>query len=450
MNKHIKFYNSISFKLTVIVFLSFALTNLISSGILNRVERPRVEGFMEEQLRGKLLDFDKIYKELGILPNEAAEYFADPSIEVRVCSDVRELVKEGLINEKEALELDKGEPMNLPPGQARRLPCSIGKIGNQFVVISPHMMRNFASQFDRYQKLFILVTMLLGLMLVWLVVHLAVKRIKKVNQGVTEIAGGNFDILLPEKGNDEMSELSHNFNIMAEELRSNEYLHKEFVSSVSHEFKTPIASMKGYAKALKEQELSQEKRTEYLDILIEESDRLSNLATNLLRLSELNHLVIQKQFQTIRLDEQIRDILIRLQNKWEVKDLTLELELDEISYSCDEELLYNVWYNLLINAIKFSPAGGTLWITLNRRGSHILFRVKDEGPGIAKEDQDRIFRNFYKVDRSRNTEGNGLGLPLALKIVQLHKGTIQVESEPGKGASFLVELPSGKASKEQE
>ena len=101
---------------------------------------------MEEQLRGKLLDFDKIYKELGILPNEAAEYFADPSIEVRVCSDVRELVKEGLINEKEALELDKGEPMNLPPGQARRLPCSIGKIGNQFVVISPHMMRNFTSQ----------------------------------------------------------------------------------------------------------------------------------------------------------------------------------------------------------------------------------------------------------------------------------------------------------------
>ena len=238
-----------------------------------------------------------------------------------------------------------------------------------------------------------------------------------------------------------MSELSHNFNIMAEELRSNEYLHKEFVSSVSHEFKTPIASMKGYAKALKEQTLSEEKRSQYLDILIEESGRLSNLATNLLRISELNHVVIQKQFQTIQLDEQIRDILIRLQNKWEEKDLNLELELDEIAYSCDEELLHNVWYNLLINAIKFSPTGGTLWITLKQQNTHILFRVKDEGPGIAEEDQERIFHNFYKVDRSRNTEGNGLGLPLALKIVQLHEGTIRVESEPGRGASFIVELP---------
>ncbi|MBU9724696.1 HAMP domain-containing sensor histidine kinase [Diplocloster modestus] len=440
-NKHIKFYNSISFKLTVIVFLSFAVTNLISSGILNQVERPRVEGFMEDQLRGKLLDFERIYNELGIHPNEAAKYFADPSIEVRVCSDVRELVEEGLISEEGALKVDKGEAVNLPPDRDRRLPCSIGKIGNQVVVISPHVMRNFASQFDRYQKLFILITMLLGLMLVWLVIHLAVKRIKKVNQGVTEIAGGNFDILLPEMGNDEMSELSHNFNIMAEELRSNEYLHKEFVSSVSHEFKTPIASMKGYAKALKEQTLSEEKRSQYLDILIEESGRLSNLATNLLRISELNHVVIQKQFQTIQLDEQIRDILIRLQNKWEEKDLNLELELDEIAYSCDEELLHNVWYNLLINAIKFSPTGGTLWITLKQQNTHILFRVKDEGPGIAEEDQERIFHNFYKVDRSRNTEGNGLGLPLALKIVQLHEGTIRVESEPGRGASFIVELP---------
>lgn len=432
------FYHSISFQLTLIVFVTFMVTNLLSSGILNRMERPRVEGFLEDQLHRKLLDFQNANRGLGLSPEDAMEYFSDPSVEVRVYSSYEEIGME--LTKEEIGRLENGEFLDFSPKRERGLPCAVGNIGGSLVVVSPHMKQNFASQFDRYQRLFLLVTILLGLILVWGVGYIAARKIRGVSKGAQEIAGGNFDIRLPERGKDEISELSHNFNVMAAELKANEYVHKEFVSSVSHEFKTPVSSINGYAKALREQELNSAKREEYLDIVISESERLSRLAANMLKLAELDNRVIKSPKQIISLDEQIREILIRMQNRWEEKQLDLELELEEIRYPCDEELMWNAWYNLIDNGIKYSPEGGRLRIHLCREGTRIHFSIQDEGPGIPEEEQEQIFQSFYKVDKSRNSQGSGLGLALVKKIITYHGGSIRVENGLSGGTGFHVEL----------
>jgi len=289
-----------------------------------------------------------------------------------------------------------------------------------------------------------LTTITISAISIFVAVKLLVKPIKYLTDASIKVAKGDFSERIVVKGSDEVAELAKNFNLMTESLSRNELLHKDFVSNVSHEFKTPLTSMKGYAKLLKKTDLSSEKREEYLDIMIAETDRLSLLSTSLLKLSELEYNVMLLHKKTFSLDEQIRDVMVLLQHQWEKLNLEIELQLEEVEITGDRDLMYQVWVNIVGNAIKYSNQNGKLSIRLKRAsngdstGELITVEIEDTGIGMTQEVISRIFERFYKADDSRNTSGTGLGLAISKRIVELHGAEIALTSQPGKGSCFIV------------
>lgn len=313
------------------------------------------------------------------------------------------------------------------------------EIDGEYIFITTDIQNNPIRQFKRFQRITFFLPILLGTVFIVFAVAMVVKPIKKISWASKEVAGGNFNVEVDVKGNDEISDLAQNFNSMVKRLYINEYLHKDFVSNVSHEFKTPITSLMGYAKLLKETDITDNQRKEYTDIIISESERLSNLSSNLLKLSELGNKGIGLKKKKIQLDEQIRDAILLLQNLWEKKNLELDLNLGRLYFVGDKELMYQVWINLILNAIKYSNENGMLTINL-KKTDVITVEIIDEGIGMIKDEEDKMFSRFYKADKSRNTTGTGLGLTIVKEIVELHDGTISVQSEVGKGSEFVVVL----------
>jgi signal transduction histidine kinase len=231
---------------------------------------------------------------------------------------------------------------------------------------------------------------------------------------------------------------------MACELSQIETMRQEFVSNVSHEIQSPLTSIRGFAQALKNNDLSSEERQHYLTIIEAESMRLSRLSDNLLKLASLDAAQVKFETKTYRLDKQIRNLLLACEPQWLDKELDLNVFLQEVTITGDEDLLSQVWLNLIHNGIKFTRPGGKLCLNLNCAGDSIEFKITDTGIGISEEDQTHIFERFYKADKSRTglNGGSGLGLSITKKIVELHKGTIAVESYLGRGTTFLVSLPT--------
>ena len=257
------------------------------------------------------------------------------------------------------------------------------------------------------------------------------------------IASGDFDTVIDEGSTfREIAVLQSNFNIMAKDLRNNELLKKDFVTNVSHEFKTPLSIIKGYSDVLCDKNISEEKRIEYAKMISQESERLLHLTSNVLRMSKLNNQEILVSPVSFSLDEQIRRMVLMLEKKWSEKDIELDIELNHVTVSGDEELLSQVWLNLFDNAIKFSKQGGTIKLTLDY-GEHntAVVHIIDNGIGMTKEDCTRIFDQFYQADVSHSKAGNGLGLTIVQRIITLHKGTIDVTSELGNGSDFKVVIP---------
>lgn len=241
----------------------------------------------------------------------------------------------------------------------------------------------------------------------------------------------------------DMGELASSFNDMATELGGLELFRKDFINNFSHEFKTPIVSIRGFAKQLERDDLTDEQRREYLDIIVTESDRLANMASNVLLLSKLENQTIVTDREDYRLDEQLRRCVLLLEKQWSEKELEPDIELEEIIYRGNEEMMNHVWVNLLNNAIKFSPRGGTLTVRLAREGDAAVCSVGDQGTGMDGDTRRRIFEKFYQGDTAHATEGNGLGLSLVQRIVDLCGGTVSVDSAPGEGSTFSVRLPLG-------
>lgn len=265
--------------------------------------------------------------------------------------------------------------------------------------------------------------------------------IEELSRAANEIADGNYDIYFEEPDRkDELGKLFSDFNRMAQELRSNEILKKDFISNVSHEFKTPLAIMEGYAKLLTEEHVTDEQRKTYAALIREESHRLSGITGKMLYLSRINSSNVPLKLASFYLDEQIRQIILLLEPSWSRKQLKLNLMLDPVKYAGDKELLSEVWINLLENAIKFSQAGGDLDIILRPYPKKLLFIIRDYGIGMDENTQARIFEQFYQGDTSHRKEGSGLGLSIVKRIVELHNGKIFVNSTPGKGSTFTVEL----------
>jgi signal transduction histidine kinase len=268
-----------------------------------------------------------------------------------------------------------------------------------------------------------------------------IKPIKQLSDSTKEIAKGDFDIKIKAKCEDEIGVLANNFNSMIEELKSMEYLRKDFMSSVSHEFKTPIASIQGFVEILKDKNLPRERFEEYTDIIIEETKRLNNLCSNILRLSRLDNQVIQNEIKRFFLDEQIRKTILLLEDQWTQKDLELNIELEELTYNGDEELIQQIWLNLISNAIKFSNSKGKINISLKTFDKKAIVEIEDYGIGISEEGKSRIYEKFYQEDTSRAEEGNGLGLAIVKRIVEICQGTITFESNIGEGTKFIITLP---------
>ncbi|MNB67298.1 Alkaline phosphatase synthesis sensor protein PhoR [compost metagenome] len=269
-----------------------------------------------------------------------------------------------------------------------------------------------------------------------------VKSIREFIEATKQLAAGDFSTRLHLKSPPEYRILSENFNRMAEELGGIEILRTDFVNNFSHEFKTPIVSIKGFAEILKHDDLAKEERDEYLDIVIEESARLASLASNVLELSKIETQTILTDKQMVNVGEQIRQCVLLLAAKIEKKHLELDLNLHDYSLSGSKELLNQVWLNLLDNAIKFTPEHGTITIEMKRTAGFLEMAFRDTGSGIDPEAVPRIFDKFYQADTSHSAAGNGLGLTIVQQIVNLHGGTITCESEPDRGTAFIVTLPS--------
>jgi len=269
----------------------------------------------------------------------------------------------------------------------------------------------------------------------------ALKPIRKVIEATRKIAEGDFEVRVDLKGIYELEELSHSFNKMAHELSSIETLRGDFINNYSHEFKTPIVSMHGFAKLLKDGNLTEEEKQEYLDIIIAESERLAALSTNILNLSKYENTVIVTNVAPFQLDEQIRRTILMTESKWTALNINLVVEMDEIIFEGNEDLTQQIWLNLLDNAIKYSIPNGTIQIRLSRRCDGVLFSIQDDGIGMDEQMKTRIFDKFYQGDISRNETGNGLGLAIVKRITQLCNGKVEVYSKSGEGSLFEVFLP---------
>ena len=267
------------------------------------------------------------------------------------------------------------------------------------------------------------------------------RPIEQINEATKKVALGEYDIELETKREDEIGELTNNFNKMTQGLKSTENLQREFINNVSHEIKTPVSSIEGFAKFLKDKDLTDEEREEYANIIIEEAKRLENLTGKILKLSKLHNQEIITNKQEIEVAEQIRKAISLLEPKWSKKDIKINVSLEEKIFLGDEDLIFQVWVNIIDNAIKFSNEGGSIDIKVYEKDENINVEIKDHGIGMKEEELEKVYDRFYQIDRSHSREGSGLGLAIVKRIVELSEGKIEIKSNENKGTTVIVKLP---------
>ncbi len=273
------------------------------------------------------------------------------------------------------------------------------------------------------------------------------KPIRALSKAADRVAHGEFDVQIPIVGNknEEINVLTANFNTMAKELSAISMINNNFISNMSHEFKTPISSIKGFATLLYNSDLTEEQK-DYAKIIIDEATRLSGLATNILKLTKLENQTIITDKQKFLLDEQIRHCVLLLQNEWSNKNIDVLLELPTLLYYGNPDLMQQIWLNLLSNAIKFTHEYGEINVTARfvKADAHNLMTeitIKDNGTGMDEQTLLHIFDKFYQSKNSNSYEGNGLGLTLVKRITELCGGTVEVKSAPRLGSEFIIKLP---------
>lgn len=266
--------------------------------------------------------------------------------------------------------------------------------------------------------------------------------IVEISEATKQVAKGNFQIQLKERSRaQEINEMSQNFMLMTQELASIETFRNDFISNVSHEFKTPLAAIEGYAMLLQKPGLSPEKQAAYVSKILANTKRLSKLTGNILQLSQLENQNIMPEKQVFSLDEQLRQVILLYEDRWSQKELELDINLAPVDYEGNRDLLFQVWQNILGNAIKFTNPGGSIRISLQKEEQGVQVEIADTGIGMSQEVQKRMFEKFYQGNTSHSSEGNGLGLTLAKRIIDLHGGSIIVRSQEGAGACFCIMLP---------
>jgi len=272
--------------------------------------------------------------------------------------------------------------------------------------------------------------------------EIILKPLNQLIKATEAVATGDFSVRVEESGGDsEIGDLLRNFNHMTEELAGIEMFRNDFINNFSHEFKTPIVSIRGFAKQLQNENLSIEKRREYTDIIVDESERLANMSSNILLLSKFENQQLITNQAEYDLDEQIRKCIILLEKQWSRKSIEIDLDLAPVKIYNNAEMLSHLWINLIENAVKYSPDHGNITISCGENGEDILFSISNTGDGMDDSTIKRIFDKFYQGDKSHAAQGSGIGLSIVKRIVELCKGEIAVESKIGQGTTFTVKLP---------
>lgn len=288
--------------------------------------------------------------------------------------------------------------------------------------------------------LFGIVSVIVGTIIALIFSRGPLAPLREIISATDRLAEGDFEARIDLQGPDELQKLNSSFNHMAEELGNLELLRSDFVNNFSHEFKTPIVSIRGFAKLLKHDDLSREDQNEYLDIIIDESERLAELATNVLNLSKIENQTIVADKTCYNGSEQIRRTIVVLQNKWAEKNIEIGFDCEEIEFYGNSELLGQVWLNIIDNAIKFSPSNSTIEIEIRKIPTKVIVTITDQGIEMSAETASHIFDKFYQGDASHSVKGNGIGLTLTKRIVELHGGQV-IPMNRGTGTAFEVILP---------
>jgi signal transduction histidine kinase len=297
----------------------------------------------------------------------------------------------------------------------------------------------------RIIPIFILAALLVGALMTFFLGQIPMQRVNSLINQMNRLAAGDYKARLSCDGiwgrHPTVRELADSFNRMAEELQSTEMLRGDFINNFSHEFKTPIVSIAGFAKVLRKGNLSEEQKQEYLAIIETESLRLSQMATNVLNLTKVENQTILTDVTEYNLSEQIRSCILLLSEKWEQKGIEYDLNFDEYRIHANEELLMQVWINLLGNAVKFSPPCGVIEVGITQQERTMTVTITNTGKEIPPEQRGKIFHKFYQADESHASEGNGIGLAIVKRVVELHEGAVTANSEKGK-TTFTVILPN--------
>lgn len=289
---------------------------------------------------------------------------------------------------------------------------------------------------------FIAVSVVLGTVLSRFGGRKMISPIIEISEATKEVAKGNFDIELKEKTRArEVNIMAQNFLLMTQELANKETFHNDFIHNVSHEFKTPLSAIEGYATLLQSKNLSPEKQQAYVSKILSGTRRLTALTGNILQLARLENSEITTEKSWFSLDEQIREDILLFEEEWNRRQLELDIDLASVEYFGNSDMLSQVWQNLLGNAIKYVNDGGNIRVILRKKEACVKVHVSDNGIGMSDDVKKRVFEKFFQGDTSHSSEGNGLGLTLARRIVDLHGGTIDLSSKEGKGTTFTVTLP---------
>lgn len=288
----------------------------------------------------------------------------------------------------------------------------------------------------------VLFSLLIAFGLTVLIGWFLVRPIRRLQEAMDAVAEGDFSASVPNRTNiREIESINHSFDVMVKELKATEILQSDFVSNVSHEFKTPLNAIEGYAMLLQDESLTVEERSAYIEKIRVNTQRMSTLVGNILLLSRLDTQAIEGQKRRYRLDEQVRQSIVFLEPRWSEKEIEFDVSMDELYYFGNESLTLHVLNNLVENAIKFSPRGGVIGITLKEMDGRLVLVIEDGGEGIDDAAKKHIYDKFYQSDTSHKEEGNGLGLALVKKILDLADGSISAENRTEGGARFTVTLP---------
>lgn len=287
-------------------------------------------------------------------------------------------------------------------------------------------------------------SILVGAGVLMIVIKLQSKKIEEFRARMSSVANGNYSVRLPRPGKNDIfyAEITEDFNKLIDRLNSTAILQSDFASNFSHEFKTPIVSIKGYAEILaKKTDLSAEERDKYLKIIIDETDRLTKLASSTLLLSKLDAGSAPENPTDVDVAEQIEECVLLLDRSLREKDIEIELDLAPFTLYANADLLKEIWINLLSNAVKYNREGGKIFVTSQILPDCYAICFRDTGIGMDEETLSRAFDKYYQGDRSHVGKGNGLGLSIVKRIVELSGGEIEAESKAGEGSAFTLKFP---------